>query len=503
MTDNQSGAEGLAAKTVKGSAYSIGASAVTMVLGFGRSILMARLLAPEDFGVVAFALTFLNFTIPVRDFGLDQALIHRKFDEVLSADETLAVHFSLRLLLIALFSLLLLAATPALRHFYPQKQMLVPVLLGLTVGELARALGSTPITYLRKQMDFRELATLQILTSFTMTTVGPVLAWQGWGVWAIVGAQVAGVIAETFTVWTVIRPWRPRWSLDWDLVKWFLGYGRFIFISRLLSPVTDQFDEFWIGTSLGSLPLGYYTKAYELARYSRRVISDPVSKVFFSTFAKAQDDRLRLSKAFFRVASLTVRVGFLVIGAFILAANEFVRLFLGAKWLPMVLPLQLMVVYALLSPLSAISSNLINAVGQPAWNTRKRITQVIFFIPAVILGSRWGGINGVALATDAMLFIGLVIVLSRVRLLVDLSLRRMLLVPLVALLTGAGISLLLASRTVDSTPWRMVAKIGSYTACYTLVLLISERKEYVGHLHAVYGLLLGRGLRYENNGGTQ
>ena len=98
MPEIQSEREGLATQTVKGSVYSIGASAITMVLGFGRSVLMARLLTPEDFGVAAFALVFLNFTTPLRDFGLDQALIHRKPDKDFTLNEALAVHFTLRLI---------------------------------------------------------------------------------------------------------------------------------------------------------------------------------------------------------------------------------------------------------------------------------------------------------------------------------------------------------------------------------------------------------------------
>jgi O-antigen/teichoic acid export membrane protein len=165
--------ESLTVKTVKGSAYTITASAATLVLGLGRSILMARLLVPDDFGLVALAMTFLHLTTPLRDFGFDYALVHRKADDT-SPDEFLSVHFSLRLVQICLFVLLLLVAAPVLYCFYPQKPLLVPVLLGLTLGEIAVALGSTQLAYLRKEMRFMELSVLQVLTSLTMTVVGHV-----------------------------------------------------------------------------------------------------------------------------------------------------------------------------------------------------------------------------------------------------------------------------------------------------------------------------------------
>ena len=114
-------------------------------MGLGRSIVMARLLAPEDFGIVAFALVFLSLTTPLRDFGLDLALIHRKTNGKSSLNRALAVHFFLRCALMGFFVLLLLAAVPILHFLYPQRTLLVPVLLALTVGELAGALSATPI----------------------------------------------------------------------------------------------------------------------------------------------------------------------------------------------------------------------------------------------------------------------------------------------------------------------------------------------------------------------
>ncbi|MFW6116803.1 MAG: oligosaccharide flippase family protein, partial [bacterium] len=390
----------LASQTVRGSAYTIGASAVTMVLGFSRSVLMARLLAPEDFGVVAFAMAFLNFTVPLRDLGLDQALIHRKPEDDVALGAALAAHFSLRSVLIGVFALLVLGAIPVLRYLYPQRTMLVPVLLALTTGEVASALAATPTTYLRKEMRFKELAMLQVLTSVSMTVVGPVMAWQGWGVWAIVGERISGIILAACAVWAFVRPWQLQWGLNWNLAKWYLNYGKFIFTTQTLNKVISEFDDFWVGTVLGAGPLGLYSKAYEFANYPRRVVSDPVVQVLFPAFAKAQDDRLRLSKAYFRTFSLVARVGFLLGGALALGAPVFILFVLGEQWSPMTLTFQLMIVYTLLDPLLSISNNLVTAVGHPGFTTQARFFQAMFFVPAVIGGAYWGGINGVAVATD-------------------------------------------------------------------------------------------------------
>lgn len=482
IVDTQTSSDGLAAQTIKGSAYSIAASGATLILGFGRSVLMARLLAPEDFGVVAFALAFLNLTAPLRDFGLDQALIHRKIGEEAPLNEVLAVHFFLRLIAIGLFVLLLLAAIPVLRYSYPQKPLLAPILLALAAGEVVRALGATPTTCLRKEMRFKELAVLQVLTSFSMTIVGPVMAWQGWGVWSIVGERVSGVVAATFVLWSFIRPWRLRWRFDGKLAKWYLGYGKFAFASRILSKMLDEFDDFWVGTALGTQALGFYSKSYEFALYPRRVVSDPIAQVLFPVFARAQDDRQRLSKAYFRISSLVIRVGFLLAGNLALAAPSLIMFLLGTKWTPMTLTFQLMVVYTLLDPLLAVSGNLVNAVGHPEFATRARIAQSIFFVPAVVLGAYWGGIRGVALATDVMLLLGLGLLLYQSRRLVDVSFRKMLAGPLLALLFGVAVGLAIERLVSGVSLLASVLRVIGFTLGYSSLLIVFEWRDYLVQL---------------------
>jgi O-antigen/teichoic acid export membrane protein len=489
VRDNQSTPESLAARTVKGSVYSITASGVTLVLGLGRSIVMARLLAPEDFGVVAFALVFLSFTAPLRDFGLDLALIHRKTDGEGALDDALAVHFSLRLILIGLFVLLLLAAIPLLHFLYPQKTLLVPILVVLTVGEVARALGATPTTYLRKEMRFKELGALQVLTSLTMTVIGPLMAWCGWGVWAIVGEQISGVIASTLVVWVFFRIWKLRWKLKPELVRWYWEYGKFVFVSRFLIPVVDQFDEFWIGTTLGPTPLGYYSKAYEFAQYPHRIISAPIVGVALPAFAQAQDNRLTLSKSYFRLSSFVIRLGFLVTGLLVLTAHEFVILLLGAKWAPMVLTFQIMAVYMLLQPFFSLSANLMVATGHPQVNMQTLIIQSAFVIPAVILASRWFQIDGVAFVTNLVLVIGLANMLRRTKDIVDFSLKEIILVPSIAFLVGCGlawpVNLLISGEVV-----RLTSKAIIFFVAYNSLLVFCERDKYVEQLQFVSGILL-------------
>ncbi len=498
----------VAARSVSGSVYNLVSSGITLALGFARNgILLPRLLPQSDFGIVAFALIFLNLVSLVTDMGLQPALIHRQ-DRV---KEAAATHFILSLGMAGVKVALVFLAALLLPHFYPDKPDLVPVLLGLTAVDLVRALNATPMALMIKELDFRRLATLDVVSSLVMTVVGPLLAWQGFGFWSLVGMEGAGVLLRTLALWFLIRPWRVWWKVDWPLVRWYFRFGLSLVAYSGLSYLVDSFDDFWAGNALGATALGLYSKAYEYAGYGRRAIANPIMDVFFPTYAKVQGDREALSKAFFRVNSLAARAGFLFAGAFALVAPEFVRIFPGPGWLPMVNTFRLMLVYIMLDPLLSTAGSLATAVGRPQILTRARAVQLAVFVPLVVGLSRFyvpalamlnralglqvhgQAIDGIALAADVMLLVGLVLIMHGVRPYVDFSLRRMLAWPLLSLALSFSLTLFLASRISFSGDWpALLAKGAIFAILYSGILLLAERGDYIRNIQIVWNLLRRR-----------
>nr|HID14826.1 hypothetical protein [Anaerolineae bacterium] len=318
----------IAVQAIRGSFVSLGASAVTLTLGFLRSVLLTRLLLPEHFGMVTLALFFVSLAAQMRALGLDRALIHRQ-----EADEaTLGTYFTLRLGTLLASSLLVAVAAPALGRFYPAMPLLAWVLVALAGVEVVKGLSTVQETLLSKNLAFRSLALTDVVASVTMTIVAPLLAWQGWGAWALVGEQASGILARFGMTWLVFRRWWPRLRWEGSTARWFWHYGRAARSVTNLGFLLDRFDDFWVGTALGKTPLGYYSRAYEFARYPRRVIANPLVSVFGPVFARLQGDRLRLSQAFYRAAHVILRSGFLISGAFALVMPEFIHLIIGDQW---------------------------------------------------------------------------------------------------------------------------------------------------------------------------
>lgn len=244
------GVNSVAAQTFKGSFFSIGSAVITIVSGFVRTVILARLLLPEHFGAVALAM-FLGFLT----------------------------------LLLALL----------LRRLYPSQPQMVSALVALSCVEIVKAVNSTPDILLRKELAFRYLAILDVSSSLAMTVVAPAMAWAGFGFWSLVGEQAVSVVVRTAGLWVIRRPWPFSLHFDKDIARWYFRFGPFVFLSSSFTFLLDQFDDFWTGTALGATALGFYSRAYEFARYPRRVIGTPITRVFFPTYAKLQHDSSTIS----------------------------------------------------------------------------------------------------------------------------------------------------------------------------------------------------------------
>lgn len=455
--------------------YSVGASFVTLILGFVRAILLARLLLPEHFGLIALALFYIGLAAQLRGLGLDAALIHRQ-----DADETfLRSYFSFRLGLdVAAFGLLL-ALTPFLQLAYHNAPELSVVLLTLTLTYFVSGLSQVQETLVRKNLAFSQLAVTDVLASATMTIVAPLLAWRGWGVWALVAEQVSGLGVRFLLLWGPFQQWKPGLGWDWNEIRWLWNYGRPMWMASNLSYLLERFDDFWIGTVLGKTPLGLYSRAYEFAHYPRRVLTNPLVTVFTPVFARLQDDRLRLSQAFVRAGYLVLRSGLAVAGAFGLAMPEFIHYVIGDAWQPMLWTFRLMLIYTVLDPVLVLMTGLLLAVGRPQRLRNATIVQTVFFVPAVVLGAWLGGINGVALAADVMLFIGVLWLYRPLRLVVDFSLRRLALWPALALIVAWGGGFLVETFISELSLATLALKLGVFTLLFGTFLLAAERNDLI------------------------
>nr|WP_290667707.1 oligosaccharide flippase family protein [Ardenticatena sp.] len=481
MPSNQSD-QSIGKQAIRGSFYSLIASGATISLGFLRAVLLARLLLPEHFGVATLALFFLNLATTLTTLGLDSAIIHRQ-----DADDTwIDIYFTLRVLANLVPLALLAILTPLIGRAYPDMPTLPLVLWAFIAIEAVRSLNAAQETMLNRALAFRTLALLDIISSVAMTICAPLAAWWGAGIWALVLERAVGHAMRALGVWWVFRAYQPRLRWDGAKVRWFFRFSRSVWLSSNLTFLLDRFDDFWTGTFLGQTALGYYSKAYEFARYPRRLIANPIVSVFYPIFARLQDDPIRLARAFFRMNSAMVRFGFWFGLLFVFGAEELVRLFIGERWLPMVPTFQLMILYVILDPLVVGSNRLLLAVGRPELVTRVRLVQFLCFAPLVLLLGRRLGIEGVALAADVMVAVGLLLLFIFTRRIIAYSPWVLFFWPTIAAL-GASVLIWTSGAWWPAAPplMSLVRKALLGTCAYGLILWIAERHELLEALRII------------------
>lgn len=482
----------LAERSVTSAAWNIGTNTLKVGVLLARMIVLARLLPVETFGIYTFALSLVTLTGILPTFGMGGAYLHRA-PETADEGHAAAVHFSLKLLLTTAWAAVLMVGALLLAE-----PPLTGALIALTAIYAGQHLTETPRYILTRRVDHRRMATIDLLATVLSSVVAVWLAWRGATLGALISTDLIVLLVSMagFYVWRPV--WRPR--LEWarSTVSYYLRFGAKNMASIGLGAALDDVDDLWTGANLGSVALGFYSRAYAFATYPRRILAYPLNLVAGGTYAEVSDNPLRLSQAFFRTSALLVRAGFLLGGGLALVAPELVLVALGDKWLPMVAAFRLMLIYTLLDPLRVTVGTLFVAIGRPEKLLRSRLVQLAVLLAGLfLLGPRYD-IVGVALAVDAMLVVGLVMLLVQARAHVTFSATRLFAAPAAAL--GLGLASAVAAdqwlcpailgAELCSGPWLSgLTKGVTFSMVFGTVLFVTERDELTRHIMTLRGAL--------------
>ena len=347
----------IAERTVISISWNMLAEIAIVLVGFVRTVLLARLLPVETFGVYGWAGSLVALSAVIANFGMGGAFIHRA-PETEDEDQAAAVHFTLQLIFSMSWAILM--AVGATLLFSDQTRM---ALLVLIVSSAVSQLTFTPRLILARRVKHRRLALVNSLNIVISALVAVLLAWKGVTLWALLSTDLVSLTLNVlaFYVW---RPfWRPRLTWSPQAMRYFMRFGNRNLLAMILQRALDRVDDLWTGANLGETSMGLYSRAYAFASYPRKLLAAPINAVAGGTYAELKGDRLRLSRAFFRVNAFLIRSGFFLAGLLALIAPEFIRQILGAKWLPMLSTFQLMLIFTLLDPIKMTVGNLFVAVA--------------------------------------------------------------------------------------------------------------------------------------------
>lgn len=386
----------------RGVAWAFLATAAGRLISLLGLALLARLLAPEDFGLLAFALLYITYAETIGDLGTGMALVYWPSRTEDAAQVTLLVNLVLG---VAHFAVTLLAA-PAVAAFFgnPNGEA---ILRALAWSFPLKALGATHDALCQKGLHFRARMGPEVGLAAVKASVAVALARTGFGVWSLVWGQLAGLLAWTVLLWIVV-PWRPQWRWPTDLLRPLLAYGRGIVAVNVLAAVTHHADLVVVGRMLGAAALGFYQMAYKVPEMTITVLLWVTSRVLFPAFSRLQAEGRGLGEAYLTalryVGLLTVPAA---VGLAFLAEPVVIILF-GEAWKPSVPILRALAAYAGLRSLSTPAGDILKAMGRPGLLAGLSLSRAFVLLPTLVAAGRLGA-SQVALGMATVMGLAMVL----------------------------------------------------------------------------------------------
>lgn len=371
-------------KTVKGVVWSSIDRFTSQGISFVFSLLIARMLMPSDYGVIAMLGIFMAVSGCFIDSGFGTALV-RKIDRTETDFSTV---FYFNNVVAILFYGLLWLASPIIADFYdlPLLEDVTKVVgLNLIIG----ALGGIQNAKLSIAIDFKTRAKISVITTLFTGIVGLYLAYCGYGVWALVFQALSSNILRTILLWSYVK-WKPQWLFSWKSFREMFSFGSKMLASGLLDTTYNNLYTIVIGKCFSSAALGVYSRADGLAQFPSSNITGVLQNVTFPVLSSIQNDEERLSIGYKKLLRLSAFIIFPLMVGLAAVADPFIRLVLTDKWEGTIYYLQILCFSLMWYPIHAINLNLLMAKGRSDYFLKleviKKIQGVIILCITVPLG---------------------------------------------------------------------------------------------------------------------
>ncbi len=347
------------------------------LLTFAATAVLARVLFPSEFGVVAFALVVLGLIDVVRDFGFKDALIYLDGAPADTADTA----FFLNLCSGVIFCALILLLAPFAAHFIDDSRI-VSILRIMAPAVLIDSLSLTHEGLLQKRLQFRQRFAADITAVIVKSTITIVLAFSGFNVWSLVIGYLAGTTTRTLARWYWLD-WRPRWRWFGERVGPLWRYGRHILAVRILAAFVDRADQIMVAFLLGEAKLGLFYLAGRVSEVLISSIYNVVTHVIFPVFAKMREKREQLLEAYFKTTKICAMASFPLGFGVCVVAPELVIVLFGEAWTEAIPLLRVLTLTGIALTLPWSAGDVVKAIGRPDINTVFHAVEAVYILPIV------------------------------------------------------------------------------------------------------------------------
>ncbi len=376
-------ARGLGIRTLRGTAWAYASYTCGQAVVLASTALLARILSPAQFGLVALALVFVTLLDTVSDLGLGPALVISTEEELRERANTV---FALTVLLGGLLSALTAAIAPLAALFFHQPE-LVPLLAVLGLNFLLRSFGGTHYALAQKRIDFRARTAAELTGVVVRGGTGITLALAGFGAWSLVFGYLAGTVAVTATLWSLV-PWRPSGRPSRSLARAMLRFGTTLTAVDVLAAVISQVDYVFVGRVLGTQALGLYTLGFRLPEMLIISLAVVAGRVLFPAFAAVEREELRrvflVSVRYSAIVALPLAAGLAVL------AEPFVLALFGDRWDGSIVSMRVLSLYALAVAIGIPAGIAYKATGQAGILLKLAVPRTVLAFASIALVVRHG-----------------------------------------------------------------------------------------------------------------
>ena len=376
--------EGLKAKTTRGLFWSLLDSFGVYIVKFGFSIIIARTLSPDDYGLMGMILIFIAMGQVLTQSGFPAALVQKK--DVTANDYNTTFWFTV-LAGITVWVILFVSAGAIARFF--DRPLLTAVTRVASLGIVINALGSVHVAILTRDLNFRRQTWLNFIGTVVSGITGLTMALKGYAVWALVFQTLAGNLIYIAGLWITSR-WRPLFVFDLNSFRSIFRFSYKILLQGIMDVIFTKVYFPLIGKMYAALQLGYYTNASRFHELFIKQSSVSVTRVIFPAFSSVQDDRERFNKNYLSSFNMLAMIMFAGTVLLIICSRPFISLALTEKWVPAVPYLQLFFTEGFFFPLLIFNQNILLSAGRSGLSLKIDIIRKAVIFLSILLVWRVG-----------------------------------------------------------------------------------------------------------------
>lgn len=372
--------QGLKDKTVKGTFWSAADAFLGQGVSFIVGIVLARLLSPEEYGLIGIVTIFTTVMLGVVDSGFSNALIRKQKVD----DDDYSTLFFFNLVVSVIMFFLLYACAPWIARFFERPQLVELVrVMGLLL--IFQALSIVQNTILSRRIDFKTKTKASVISAIISGVIGIGMAFMGFGVWSLVAQQLSRQLLYSLCLW-IFNKWWPKIRFSIDSFKYMWGFGWKLLLSGLLDRTWAQLYQTVVGKFYSPATLGQYSRSKEYAQLFSSNLTTIVQRVSYPVLSQVQDDKERMVSAYRRVIKTTMFVTSICMISLGAVADPLIYCLIGPQWHEAATYLPIICISLSLYPLHAINLNMLQVQNRTDIFLYLEIIKKVIAVGPICLG---------------------------------------------------------------------------------------------------------------------